>query len=55
MKLSKKELMMVKAGASISGNLLNYVIRGFNTVLDVGRYLGSAIRRISSGSYCPTR
>lgn len=53
--LSKRELTKIKAGAGVSGNLLNYIIRGFNSVLDVGRYLGSAIRRLSSNSYCPTR
>ena len=51
MKLEKKEMLEISGGA-ISGNLLNYVIKGFNTLLDLGRSLGSAIRRLTSNRLC---
>lgn len=51
MKLGKKEMLEINGGA-ISGNLLNYVIKGFNTLLDLGRSLGSAIRRLTSNNLC---
>ena len=50
-KLDKKEMKQIKAGA-ISGNLLNYILRGANIFLDVGRYFGSSIRRIFSNNMC---
>ncbi|HOZ54411.1 MAG TPA: hypothetical protein PKY25_03700 [Bacilli bacterium] len=51
-KLNKNELTEIKAGASISGTLFNAIARGVTVFTDLGRYLGSAIRRISSKNYC---
>ena len=53
MKLNNKELNVVIAGASISGTLINSIIKGFNSFLDIGRYFGSSIRRIIGGNICP--
>ena len=50
--LDKKELLNVEGG-SISGTMINSITRGINTLLDMGRSLGSAIRRIGSGNVCP--
>ena len=50
--LNKKELLNVEGG-SISGTVINSITRGINTLLDMGRSLGSAIRRIGSGNVCP--
>ncbi len=55
MKLSNKELKCVKAGAAISSTLINSLIKGINSFLDIGRYLGSSIRRMVSGNSCPLR
>lgn len=55
MKLSKKELMNIKAGANITASLLNYLIKGFSSFLDIGRYLGSSIRRFTSNNNCPLK
>ena len=52
MKISKKELKKITAGGKISATLLNYLIKGFTTFLDIGRYLGSGIRRITSNNMC---
>lgn len=53
MKLTNKELKNIKGGASVSGTLVGGIVRGVNTFLDLGRSLGSAIRRLADGSICP--
>lgn len=53
MKLSKREAKMIVGGAGITGTLVSALIKGFNTVLDVGRYFGSSIRRLIGGNVCP--
>lgn len=50
--LTKKESKMIKAGASISASLINSLIRGINSFMDIGRYFGSSIRRMF-GTSCP--
>lgn len=50
--LTKEELQKIYGGA-ISATLLNAFIRGINTILEVGRSLGSAIRRIIAKDACP--
>ena len=50
--LNNRELKQVMGGGKISATLINYIIKGFNSFLDMGRYLGSSIRRISSKNMC---
>jgi len=50
--LNKEELLNIEGG-SISGTLISAITRGINTVLDMGRALGNAIRRIGSNNVCP--
>lgn len=50
--LNKEELLNVDGG-SISGTFISALTRGVNTLLDMGRSLGTAIRRIGSGNVCP--
>ena len=50
--LTKEQLKQIEGGA-ISGTLINALIRGVNSILDLGRSLGSAIRRISENNVCP--
>lgn len=52
MKLTKKELYEIKAGANISGTLINAFISGFKEFMDVGRYLGSSLRRLFGHNSC---
>ena len=47
-KLNKEQLLKI-TGGSISATLLNALVRGVNVFLDVGRSVGSAIRRFFSG------
>ena len=52
MKLTNNELKAIVAGASITSSLLNSIVKGINAFMDIGRYLGSSIRRFSSKAIC---
>jgi len=51
--IRKEELINIYGGASLSGTLLNSIIKGVNAFLDLGRSFGSALRRIFSNNICP--
>lgn len=51
-KLSKEEMIRINAGATISGTLVNSVWNGVKAFIDVGRYAGSAIRRLIDRNLC---
>jgi len=55
MKLTNKEAKMIVGGASLTGTLVNALIKGFNSFLDAGRYLGSSLRRLFGNNYCPLK
>lgn len=40
-------------GGAVNGTLINAFVRGINSLLELGRSLGSAIRRAKDGSICP--
>ncbi len=50
--MREEELVLIVGGTSISGTVLNAVIRAVNAALEVGRSLGTAIRRIRSRQMC---
>ena len=50
--LNKKEIQKMYGGAGITASLISALTKGFNIFSDLGRYLGSSIRRIFSHSYC---
>ena len=50
--LKEEELRMIYGGA-ITGTFINAIIKGVNSFLDLGRSIGTAIRRIGAGSICP--
>jgi len=53
MKLNNQELKRIQGGnTNISGSLLNSVATLINTVLGMGRSIGSAIRMVTSGTRC---
>lgn len=49
--MKDKDLLKV-VGGSISGTVLNAISRLINTFLDLGRSIGSSIRRIKSNNKC---
>lgn len=51
--LTQEELMEVKGGTNfLSGSFISSLVRAGNTLLDMGRSLGTSIRRIFSGNVC---
>lgn len=49
--LNREDLRKVDGG-SLTGSLVDAFTNAFKTVLDFGRSLGSAIRRLSEGNVC---
>ena len=50
--LEKETLIKIEGGGLLSATLLNTIFRGVGVIVDLGRSLGSALRRINSGTYC---
>ena len=50
--LTNDELMNI-SGGGLTAAFLTATAKLVNTVYDIGRAFGSAIRRISSGNVCP--
>ena len=51
--LKKEQLQEIKGGINIfSGSFISSLVRAGNTLLDLGRSLGTATRRIFSGNVC---
>lgn len=51
MEINKNELTMI-IGGGITGTIINAFARGINVLLELGRSLGTAIRRIGSNNIC---
>lgn len=51
-KLTKEEQLHIVGGVSISAALIGNLVRGANIVLDLGRSVGTAIRRIQTKKIC---
>lgn len=52
MRLEKEELLLVQGGG-LTGTLISSILKGVETILDLGRNLGSAIRRFKYNNVCP--
>ena len=53
MELNNKELLEIDGGANFyTAAFINAAARGISTIMDVGRSLGSAIRRLVNGKWC---
>jgi len=53
-KLTNEELFQIKGGSNLlTATFLNAAARCLNVFLDIGRAIGSSIRRIYSGNICP--
>ncbi len=49
--LNKNQLIIIKGG--VTGAMINSIARVIGTLLELGRSLGSGIRRIVSRNICP--
>jgi len=50
--LNKKELNLVMGGSILTAAFINAIVRGAEFIMDLGRRLGSSVRRIIKKSYC---
>ena len=55
MELKKEQLKNISGGASLTSAMLNAVSKAVNTIYELGKQTGSAIRRLVSNSYCSTK
>ena len=51
MELKKEEMKNVTGGA-ITSAMLNAITKAVNTIYELGRQTGSAVRRLINGKYC---
>lgn len=49
--LTEKQLLKI-TGGQITASLINAIARGIDIFLDLGRTIGSAIRRATTGKSC---
>ena len=49
---NRNELLAITGGLDISGAIINAFTGGIKVIMDVGRSLGTAIRRITLGNLC---
>lgn len=52
MNMTNAELIQVIGGVNLSGTLLNYLVKGIGTIVDIGRSFGTSIRRLWEGNIC---
>ena len=50
--LEKQELLDINGGGVLSAAFLTAVVRGVQTIMDIGRSVGTAARRYFSGNVC---
>lgn len=51
--LTKEEAVQIYGGVNLSGTIVTAFLKGIDIVLELGRNLGSAIRRIQDHNVCP--
>lgn len=54
MELNKEKMKQIEGGA-ITSAMINAISKAVNTLYELGRQTGSALRRIIRKSYCPTK
>lgn len=50
-KIEDEQLKLINGGG-ISASYITALVRGINTIIDLGRALGTVIRRIQTGTLC---
>lgn len=50
--IKESDVYLIEGGLSISGTLINSLTGGIRIILELGRSLGSALRRGSNGKMC---
>ena len=52
MKIITDSKLLEIEGGGISASYITAIVRGVNSILDLGRSIGTAIRRIQTGKLC---
>ena len=47
-----KDLLQISGGVNVSGSIINAFAKGIDSILNLGRSLGTAIRRLYNGNLC---
>ena len=50
--INEKEYELIEGGLSVSGSLMNSFTSAIKIILELGRSVGSALRRGSNGKFC---
>lgn len=50
--LSEEQLLQINGGVSASASMVNAFVRGFTLILNLGRSLGTSIRRMQDNNLC---
>lgn len=50
--MNKEELKEVYGGAAFTSSALNAIVKAVTSIYDIGRRIGSAIVRYTTGSLC---
>ena len=53
--LENSEMLKIKGGGILTSALVNASTRFLSSILDLGKMVGSAIRRLSTGQLCKVR
>ncbi len=53
--INNQELNLISGGISVSGSLINSFSSAITKILEVGRSLGTAIRRVANKKICAIR
>ena len=51
--IESKELVDITGGETVTGTLVSAVTTGIKALCDIGKSLGSSIRRLSTDNICP--
>ena len=51
--LNEAELLKIIGGINITASFLSAIVRGIDTIYEIGKAVGSALRRVQSGKICP--
>ena len=51
--IDNKELVSITGGETVTGTLVSAITTGIKALFDIGKSLGSSIRRISTNNICP--
>lgn len=51
MELNNEDLLKIRGGA-LNATMINAIVRGIDIMIDLGRSIGSAIRRLQDNNKC---